>query len=63
MRKLIYTFTCVLFLIGLIIGIIEFRAYDRSFYAKEYTKLEIYEYIGNLNTGNFAERAGFPRHI
>lgn len=46
MRKLIYTFTCVLFLIGLIIGIIEFRAYDRSFYAKEYTKLATYEYIG-----------------
>ena len=46
MKKLIYTVTCVLFLIGLIIGIVEFRAYDRSFYASEYAKLETYEYIG-----------------
>ena len=46
MRKFVYTFTCVLFLIGIIIGIIEFRAYDRTFYEKEYSKLETYEYIG-----------------
>lgn len=45
-KKCIYTLTCVAFLIGVIIGIVELRCYDRSFYAEEYSKLETYDYIG-----------------
>lgn len=36
----------VCFLLGLIIQIVELRAFDRSFYEKEYALLETYDYIG-----------------
>ncbi len=46
MKKIIYVFVSVMFLISMIIGVVELRIYDRSFYASEYSKLETYESIG-----------------